>query len=117
MTEKIPTRREIPAFRKTNAPVFADIELGAAASATSEEHSLQMQSFAERPAITSRAWWRHSGADRPPLRIGLLLDGPELSNVFAATIEDVQASNFAKIELAVYRTVVTPRPRGGRFRH
>src|SRR5215469_408668 len=118
MTEKIPTRREIPAFRKTNAPVFAGIELGAAASATSEEHSLQMQPFAERPAITSRAWWRYSGADRPPLRIGLLLDGPELSNVCAAAIEDIQASNFAKIELAVYRkSVVTPRPRGGRFRH
>jgi len=117
MTEKILTRREIPALQKTNVPVFAGFELGATASTTSEKHSFEMQTFAERPAITARAWWRYSGADRPPLRIGLLLDGPELSNVSAAAIEDIQASNFATIELAVYRkSVVTPHPRGGRFR-
>jgi hypothetical protein len=37
------------------------------------------------------------------LRIGLLLDGVKLSRFFAMIIEDIQASNFAKIELLVLR--------------
>lgn len=57
----------------------------------------------DRPGYTSKALWLHSPADRPPLRIGLLLDSPELSALFASVIEDIQASNFASIELAVYR--------------
>jgi hypothetical protein len=68
---------------------------------------------AQRPALASSLWWRNSPANRPALRIGLLLDGPELPNVFARVVEDIQASNFARIELAIYRKSPTlpPRPR------
>lgn len=59
------------------------------------------------PSLVSRTspknYFRFSPANRPPLRIGLLLDGPKLSGFFARIIEDVQASNFARIELLVYR--------------
>ncbi len=43
--------------------------------------------------------------------MGLLLDGPELSRLSAAVIEDIQASNFARIEFAVYRKATEDRPR------
>ena len=56
--------------------------------------SMQRQMFAP---------FRTSPAHNPPLRIGILLDGAELSAFFARIIEDVQASNFARIELLVYR--------------
>jgi len=52
--------------------------------------------------------WRFSPADRPRLRIGLLLDSRELSLFYARIIEDIQASNFAKIELLVFRKTATP---------
>jgi hypothetical protein len=55
--------------------------------------------------------FRFSPPSRPPLRIGILLDGPVLSAFFARIIEDIQASNFAKIELLVYRkTTPDPKP-------
>src|SRR5215831_15989869 len=63
----------------------------------------QSHSEGGRPAYTSKALWLRSDADRPPLRIGLLLDGTELSALFASVIKDIQSSNFATIELAVYR--------------
>src|SRR5262249_1137297 len=47
--------------------------------------------------------FRPSPVNHPPLRIGLLLDGPTLSRFFARIVEDVQASNFARIELLVFR--------------
>jgi len=47
--------------------------------------------------------WQFSPADRPPLRVGVLLDSPKLSRFFARIIEDIQASNFAKLELLIYR--------------
>src|SRR5271157_40278 len=52
--------------------------------------------------------WRFSPADRPRLRIGLLLDSTELSLFYARIIEDIQASNFAKLELLVFRKAATP---------
>src|SRR5882724_507470 len=52
--------------------------------------------------------WQFSPADRPPLRVGVLLDSPKLSRFFARIIEDIQASNFAKLELLVYRKAPTP---------
>src|SRR5271163_2255369 len=52
--------------------------------------------------------WRFSPADRPPLRVGLLLDSTELSLFYARIIEDIQASNFARIELLVFRKPATP---------
>jgi len=52
--------------------------------------------------------WQFSPADRPPIRVGVLLDSPKLSRFFARIIEDIQASNFAKLELLVYRKAPTP---------
>jgi hypothetical protein len=46
---------------------------------------------------------RQFPAARPPLRIGILLDSSKPSAFFAKVIEDIQASNFAQIELLVYR--------------
>src|SRR5215467_6175511 len=56
--------------------------------------SMQCQMFAP---------FRTSPSQNPRLRIGILLDGPKLSAFFARIIEDIQASNFARIELLVYR--------------
>jgi len=50
------------------------------------------------------SYYRYSSASRPPLRIGLLLDSREkLPAAFSAVIDDIQTSNFAKIELLVVR--------------
>lgn len=57
-----------------------------------------------------RSFWRTSPASNPPLRIGLLLEDSKMSRFFATIIEDIQASNFAKIELLVYRKTSTPDP-------
>ena len=47
--------------------------------------------------------FRFSPAAQPALRIGILLDSSKPSGFFAKVIEDIQASNFARIELLVYR--------------
>src|SRR5256885_16976964 len=52
--------------------------------------------------------FRLSPAVRPPLRIGLLLDGPKLSAFFAKIIEDIAGSNFAKVELLVFQKKTQP---------
>ena len=52
--------------------------------------------------------FRLSPAARPPLRIGLLLDGPKLSAFFARIIEDITGSNFASLELLVFRKKPQP---------
>ena len=62
--------------------------------------------------------WRFSPAQRPPLRIGVLLDDTRLSRFQARIIEDIQASNFARIELLVFSKGVesassSNRPRRG----
>ena len=49
-------------------------------------------------------FYRISPADRAPLRIGLLLDSKDQIPAFVATIvEDIKASNFARIEVLVVR--------------
>ena len=53
--------------------------------------------------------WQFSPADRPRLRVGLLLDSPKLSRFLAKIVADIQSSNFAKLELLVYRKAV-PKP-------
>ena len=60
----------------------------------------------------SMGHFRFSSADRPPLRVGILLDGTKLSAFFARIIEDIEKSNFARIELLVFRkkTLQAPRP-------
>jgi hypothetical protein len=47
---------------------------------------------------------RIASADRAPLRIGLLLDSSDEISAFAARIiEDIEASNFSRIELLVVK--------------
>jgi hypothetical protein len=55
--------------------------------------------------------FRFSSADHPPLRIGILLDGTKLSAFFARILEDIEKSNFARIELLVYRKKALQAPR------
>src|SRR6266581_3912432 len=60
--------------------------------------------------------FRFSPAERAPLRIGILLDSPKLSGFFAKIIGDIQESNFATINLLVFRKRTadlspTPQPR------
>jgi hypothetical protein len=56
-------------------------------------------------------YFRVSSADRDPLRIGLLLDSQHAVPAFAATaIEDIQASNFAEIQLLVTRKNIAGTP-------
>lgn len=45
-----------------------------------------------------------SHADRPPLRVGLLLDSLILPRSSAEVVEQIQASNFARLELLVLNT-------------
>ena len=46
-------------------------------------------------------YYLHSSADRPPLRIGVLVDGDGLAAPFAAVVNQINRSNFARIELVV----------------
>ncbi len=48
-------------------------------------------------------YFRLSPALCPPLRIGLLLDTAKVSAFCARVIEDIQCSNFARIELVAFR--------------
>jgi hypothetical protein len=48
-----------------------------------------------------------SSSDRPPLRIGILLDGYQLIRVFEEIIREIQQSNFANIELLIYNRADT----------
>src|SRR6476646_12275348 len=52
--------------------------------------------------------FRFSPAANAPLRIGLLLDSPKLSAFFARIIEDIRGSNFANLELLVFRKKAPP---------
>lgn len=59
--------------------------------------------FGHPTDLSPRSLWRTSPSSNPPLRIGLLLDSFKMSRFFATVIEDIKASNFAKIELLVCR--------------
>src|SRR5437660_10107743 len=71
----------------------------------------------------TKDYFRVSPAARPPLRIGILLDSPKLSAFFARIIEDIQASNFARIEFLIFKKKsaaapkVQPRSRFGALKH
>ena len=60
-----------------------------------------------------------SKSDRPPLRVGLLLDTPVLAAALAGIVVDIQRSDFARIELVVYNgsanSVVSPPESGSRL--
>jgi hypothetical protein len=53
---------------------------------------------------TLSSLYLRSSSGRPPLRIGILLDGNRLIRVFAEIIRDIQQSGFAKIELLIYNS-------------
>lgn len=57
----------------------------------------------EGPGSTSSALWLHSPSANPPLRIGILLDGPRMARFCESIIRQIQACEFANIELLVYR--------------
>ena len=59
-----------------------------------------------------------SSGDGPPLRIGLILDGPTLTRSSASILRDLLASGFARIELVLLYPPAAgePRSRLARFR-
>ena len=65
--------------------------------------------------------YRHSPCDRPPLRVGVMLDGTSTLQVCAAVLEDIAASNFARLELVIMnveeldRTPPVTRSKAGRI--
>jgi hypothetical protein len=59
--------------------------------------------FGHPTDLSPRSLWCTSPSHNPALRIGLLLDSFKMSRFFATVIEDIRASNFAKIELLVCR--------------
>ena len=59
---------------------------------------------------TLSSLYLRSCSGRPPLRIGILLDGNRLIRVFREVVRDIQQSNFAKIELLVYNSAVIATP-------
>lgn len=50
----------------------------------------------------------HSHSSAKPLRIGVLADGLRLSRVFRQVLTDIQASNFARLELVVFNGEPAP---------
>ena len=46
-----------------------------------------------------------SPSTRPPLRIGVLMDSPHLSQASASVLRDIRRSDFAQLELIVYSTI------------
>ena len=59
------------------------------------------------PGSALRSLYRASTAARPPLRIGLLLDGATSPRFTARVIEDIAKSNFARLELVVHNMHAT----------
>ena len=57
----------------------------------------------EKPDLAWSSPWRLSSASKPALRVGLLLDGPNLPRFDVRIIEDLRASNFVDLALLVYR--------------
>ncbi len=60
-----------------------------------------------------------SPSNRPPLRIGLFLDGLSLPHCYEQVIDHIQRSNFATIELLVIRGYASPesmKPRRSKWR-
>ncbi|MGA8029521.1 MAG: hypothetical protein WB992_20455 [Bryobacteraceae bacterium] len=49
-----------------------------------------------------------SAGEKPPLRIGVLLDTPVLAAAFASVLADVKRSDFARLELVVYNASAIP---------
>jgi len=66
----------------------------------------------EQLGSASDSPWLRTSANKTPLRVGLLLDGPVLSRFSARIIADLQAANFVDLALLVYRKPsAAPAPR------
>jgi hypothetical protein len=59
----------------------------------------------------------HSGSSAKPLRIGVLIDGFEIARAFRSVLMDIQASDFAQLELVVVNRQpdALPKPPAGRL--
>lgn len=55
------------------------------------------------PRYTASSLWLNSTGQGPRLRIGVLLDDYDLPRFAAGILEDIQSSNFARVELIVLR--------------
>jgi hypothetical protein len=55
------------------------------------------------------SYYLRSTAERPPLRIGVLVDGTNLISPFAAVLDQIRRSNFARIELILRNGLEEPR--------
>jgi hypothetical protein len=65
--------------------------------------------------------YRRSERENPPLKIGLLLDSPELPRCHAEVLDHILQSNFARLELLVFNTMARkkaaqPPPKRSLFR-
>jgi len=67
------------------------------------------------PIISLGSFWRISPSTNPALRIGLLLDDVKMSRFFATIVEDIRASNFARLELSIFRKVLSTNRRANLF--
>jgi hypothetical protein len=68
-------------------------------------------------SVIVEQYYLHSNADRPALRIGVLVDGPQLVAPFAAVLDHISRSNFARLELIVKNALEeTPIAPGRRVR-
>ena len=56
------------------------------------------------------SFYRQSNSQNPHLRIGLLLDSDVLPRCFAEVIDDIQQSNFARLELLIFNAEDQPTP-------
>jgi hypothetical protein len=60
--------------------------------------------------------FRLSSAERPPLKIGLLLDSPKLKRCFISVLEDIRSSNFAVLDCVIMQRQSTEAHHGKRTR-
>jgi hypothetical protein len=62
-----------------------------------------IEPLGQSQVVSPASFWRASPSLNPGLRIGLLLDSVKMSRFFATVIEDIRASNFADLELLIFR--------------
>jgi hypothetical protein len=69
------------------------------------------------PRLTASSLWLNSTGQGPKLRIGLLLDDYDLPRFAAGILDDIQSSNFARLELVVLKkSYAQPSPKEPRSR-
>ncbi|HEX6505144.1 MAG TPA: hypothetical protein VF011_18020 [Terriglobales bacterium] len=70
---------------------------------TVESTQIRQQAVSQGTVITRNSVWRLSSGAGPALRIGVLVDNTYLERCFAAVLEDIRSSNFAKLEIILFR--------------